>query len=98
MCQPFALHGGAPRSPSSGAPRLGPGADLERRTDIMSMDPQNPQYSNPGPLFPGAANYGDSGAPGTQGVMPGAEGGPVVGSPPVTIVYQSVQAQPPQHV
>jgi hypothetical protein len=65
----------------------------------MSTDPQNPQYSDPGPLFSGDSGaYASTGAPGTEGVTAGVTSGPVVGSPPVTIVYQSVQAQPPPPV
>src|SRR5262249_10189052 len=65
----------------------------------MSTDPQNPQYSSPGPLFAGDSGaYASTGAPGTEGVSAGALTGPVVGYTPVTFVYQSVQPQPPPHV
>jgi hypothetical protein len=60
----------------------------------MSTDPQNPQYSNPGPIFGDASGYADSNAPGSPGVQDqaaGVGGGPVIATPVVSIPGASSQ-------
>jgi hypothetical protein len=64
----------------------------------MAADPQNPQYSSPGPLFAAQADYASTGSPGSAGIVDspqGTGGGGVIGSAPVTMPYQSVQGGPP---
>lgn len=62
----------------------------------MSDQSSNQQYSSP--PFGLSGDYGSTGAPGSVGVTAAATAGPVVGTPQVTSVWQSVQAAPPPEV
>jgi hypothetical protein len=60
----------------------------------MATDPQNLQYTTPGPLFGGAQGYDSTGAPGSPGVQDapaGSGGGGVIASPVVSVPFASSQ-------
>lgn len=57
-------------------------------------DSANPQYSDPGPLFGGQADYASTGAPGSMGAQASDAMPDSAFHPQVTMPYQSVQNEP----